>query len=64
MSLMRCSSAPRACLGGMGEVLCSPMSKEGWLRTAELEGAEWKEATGGRQGGDLAGEEHRVGGDG
>lgn len=48
----------------MGEVLCSPVSKEGWLRTAELEGAEWKEATGGRQGGDLAGEEHRVGGDG
>lgn len=48
-SVLRCSNDPRACPGGMGVVLWSPVGKERWLGTAEVEGAEWKEVTGGHR---------------
>lgn len=48
----------------MGEVLCSPENKEGWLGTAVVMGPEWEEATGGHQRGNFAGEKHRRGRDG
>lgn len=49
VSLMRSSStqAPRACPGGMEEVLCSPVSREEWLGTTWLEVAEQKKSTDG-----------------
>lgn len=59
MSLMRYSSAPRACPGEMGEVSSSLVSKEGWM-----EGAGQKETMDGLQRGDLSDEEHGRGGDG
>lgn len=56
MSLVRCSSDPRACPGVMGEVLSSPVSQEGWR---EQNGRRPQVVT--RE--ETAGEKHRRGGD-